>query len=759
MAYLATNIFLADGVTTAWDFSFTGVNPDSESGTVPYLYPEDVKALELYRDAEGAAQAAVRLVTIDPLLPTRANIVGPPIAAGRQVKIYRETEIRFPLVDYRDRQTVSEFDLDLANRQAIFVAQETQDVASNNMVLDKADNYDVVNRRIVNLAPGLDDGDAVNLNQLRHALRVPEGPVNELPSIVQRVGRLLSFDSAGNPIAVLPASGSATDLELRLGLNSGADMVGYDGFAVGKVLDDLIESSQTGYIATHLPYVPGSPLNVPSARHLVDYDGLVYRARVPANFPVTLTGTWATDANLLVEVGDSVLRASIRAASGATLIGTTGFATLQSNLDALMSLVALTPASFGAVGDGVADDTAAVQAAVNYAQDNGGFLSLPHRYRCTATINQTKRLTVQGNGKYVSGIIYTGAGDAWVATPPFGLSNTDYHWRNFGIVPAVAGGGQHGLRIQLQAAGSGTVCFFADSQVWGMYLGDFGAQGLFLDNSVGNVDGFFTCQFMYNTIVNSVLGVNVGDSLNFSHNKIYGKFCGIEMTGVAGARQMNLDDNNITTHGGLIALLSVEEPAIRDCQLEHPGYLSGYTGIYGAGVLIYNCFKPSLVGNTINANNGAAAAPANPGLVATTVAFTGTTTFAHVSQNDIQKGAVDHISFGSTANDAVVDDLNTFYGALPVISDSGQRNSLPTIRGTLVYAATLSVGAATGESFAVAGAKLGMQVEAIYSAGTQGVEIRGWVSAPGMVTVRLENNTGASVPLTGGNILVKVTKF
>lgn len=231
MAYLATNIFPADGVKTSWDFAFAGVNPDTGSGTTPYLYAADVKALELYRDVDGNALSAPRLVYIDPAQPLRAHIVGSPVAAGRQIKIYRSTEIRFPLVDYRDRQSVSEFDLDLANRQSIFVAQETQDAASNNMALDRNDNYDVLNRRIVNLAPGIDPTDAINLSQLTvamgRALRtVASESVTELPLVAARAGKFLSFDALGNPVATSPSPGTALALEQELATPIGAGKIG-----------------------------------------------------------------------------------------------------------------------------------------------------------------------------------------------------------------------------------------------------------------------------------------------------------------------------------------------------------------------------------------------------------------------------------------------------------------------------------------------------------------------------------------------------
>lgn len=164
MALYATNFFPADGVQTVFPFAFAGVNPDVASGTVPYLYPADVKAAELFFDIDGNATSLDRIVTIS--APNQATIVGAPVAAGRIVKIYRSTEIRFPLVDYRDRQSISELDLDLANRQNVFIAQETADVAASGVVADSHGNYDMQGHRVINMAPAIDPGDAVNLAQV-----------------------------------------------------------------------------------------------------------------------------------------------------------------------------------------------------------------------------------------------------------------------------------------------------------------------------------------------------------------------------------------------------------------------------------------------------------------------------------------------------------------------------------------------------------------------------------------------------------------
>ena len=234
--FLATNYLASDGVTVKWPFSFAGVNPDAQSGTVPYLYAEDVHALMLWRDASGNQHSQALNVRIDQ--PNVLTILGDPVPVGRTIKIYRRTEIRFPLVDYRDLQSVSEADLDLSARQAIFVAQEATDAALNDLILDNNDNYDASGRRVVNVAPGIDSRDAVNMQQLGLTLRVPsdETRVAPLPAAAQRSGKVLGFDTAGRPTLTQFGTGTAGDLSLELKGPDGAKKIG-----IGKW--DTVESA------------------------------------------------------------------------------------------------------------------------------------------------------------------------------------------------------------------------------------------------------------------------------------------------------------------------------------------------------------------------------------------------------------------------------------------------------------------------------------------------------------------------------------
>lgn len=77
----------------------------------------------------------------------------------------------------------------------------------------------------------------------------------------------------------------------------------------------------SGFEPNHLTYVDGSPLQVDRPTQLIDRAGSVYRVKMPATFPVMLTGTWATDQNLLVDVGDQSLRQALALPAGAGLVG------------------------------------------------------------------------------------------------------------------------------------------------------------------------------------------------------------------------------------------------------------------------------------------------------------------------------------------------------------------------------------------------------------------------------------------------------
>lgn len=81
--------------------------------------------------------------------------------------------------------------------------------------------------------------------------------------------------------------------------------------------------ANSGFEPVHLVYVDGQPLTVSRPTQLIDRDGRTYRVKFPAAFPVTLTGTWATDLTKLVEIDDQALRQDLASAEGYDQIGAT----------------------------------------------------------------------------------------------------------------------------------------------------------------------------------------------------------------------------------------------------------------------------------------------------------------------------------------------------------------------------------------------------------------------------------------------------
>ncbi|MFS9532392.1 hypothetical protein Q6239_02640, partial [Klebsiella pneumoniae] len=104
-----------------------------------------------------------------------------------------------------------------------------------------ANYYDALNNRIRNLrdpsqaqdavtksyADGLYDG-AISYSdaQFERTLRVPESSVGLIPGVAARKNHILAFNSTGNPITVLPESGSAADV--LIDLSSGEEGMGGD---------------------------------------------------------------------------------------------------------------------------------------------------------------------------------------------------------------------------------------------------------------------------------------------------------------------------------------------------------------------------------------------------------------------------------------------------------------------------------------------------------------------------------------------------
>lgn len=142
--------------------------------------------------------------------------------------------------------------------------------------------------------------------------------------------------------------------------------------------------------------------------------------------------------------GDASLRADLASTAsgkGADLVGLTQGGTVQD------AIGYVTPEMFGAVGDGVADDSAAIQAAVNAVLGSGGgtLQFMAAKYLFTGiTINWTNspiRLVgqqVNGQAGFGTELIYVGAGNA-ITFNGNGASHNGYEVHRIKIRKSVAG--------------------------------------------------------------------------------------------------------------------------------------------------------------------------------------------------------------------------------------------------------------------------------------------------------------------------------
>lgn len=123
-----------------------------------------------------------------------------------------------------------------------------------------------------------------------------------------------TYDTSGEPLGskapkVLYNNASNFDEAVNAFVMSWVDRFGRDrrtwwGFE--QDFNNFLVNS--GFESVHLTYVDGVPLQVDRPTQLIDRAGLIYRVKLPQTFPLILSGTWATDQALLVDVADASLR-------------------------------------------------------------------------------------------------------------------------------------------------------------------------------------------------------------------------------------------------------------------------------------------------------------------------------------------------------------------------------------------------------------------------------------------------------------------
>ncbi len=178
---------------------------------------------------------------------TDYTIVGAGSYHGGKVVLNKPLAQGWKILLERDLPVVQETDL---RNQGKFFAEVHEDAFDYlTMLIQKAlgtfslslrkptylsNYYDAKGNRIANLAPPRVGGDATNKDYVDNSikdidgktLRVKDKPINALPNTEQRANKILAFDENGQPITVLPESGSASDVLIELSKPTGIKAIG-----------------------------------------------------------------------------------------------------------------------------------------------------------------------------------------------------------------------------------------------------------------------------------------------------------------------------------------------------------------------------------------------------------------------------------------------------------------------------------------------------------------------------------------------------
>jgi hypothetical protein len=216
----------------------------------------------------------------------------------------------------------------------------------------------------------------------------------------EKIARSIKFDQFDTyTTATLPAAADRASKILAFDVNGDIDvLLASDFFGNGILGANYVTNTATGtgsQVAFGLTVSPGSKNNVQ-----VYIDGVYQNKTSFSISAATITFSEAPPLNSAIEfiIGQAVTEISGDSDSIDYTQGGTGSQqrTLTSKLQESVSVK-----DFGAVGDGVADDTAAIQAAID--ANLGGAVYIPAgTYRVTSEININGRIYLRGAGKEAS---------------------------------------------------------------------------------------------------------------------------------------------------------------------------------------------------------------------------------------------------------------------------------------------------------------------------------------------------------------------
>ncbi len=218
------NEYTGNGVTTTFPYTFRVFN---KSDLVVQVIDLEENIAVLAPDTDYTVTGAGGYNGGNVIL-SKALANGYQISISRELKVTQETDLRnqgkffaevhedaFDKLTMLIQQVRSWFSLAL--RKSSFVANY-YDALGNYIrnLRDPSRPHDAATKSYV---------DGVAETNLSRTLRTPE-PISTLPGVEQRKNKIVAMDDSGNPIMVLPESGSATDVMLQLAATDGFKNIG-----------------------------------------------------------------------------------------------------------------------------------------------------------------------------------------------------------------------------------------------------------------------------------------------------------------------------------------------------------------------------------------------------------------------------------------------------------------------------------------------------------------------------------------------------
>lgn len=209
------NDYTGNGVTTSFPYTFRIFKKDDLAVTVLDLSGNlTVLVLDTdYTVTNAGGYSGGNVVLTAPL----AN--GWQISIARELEPTQETDLR------NQGKFFAEVHEDAFDKLTMLIQQVS---SLFRLALRKpssiANWYDALNNYIRNLKDPQDPQDAATKNYVdekansdfNRTLRVPESFIPQLPSAAMRANRIQGFDSLGDPVMLIPESGSASDVLLQL---------------------------------------------------------------------------------------------------------------------------------------------------------------------------------------------------------------------------------------------------------------------------------------------------------------------------------------------------------------------------------------------------------------------------------------------------------------------------------------------------------------------------------------------------------------